>query len=77
MSVTILEKVKYRDELYRREREKYLINKFDTFKNGMNKQPWGHSIFIVNFKVVIIYLLFIDIYVTRHHGKKSIKKPKK
>ena len=39
MSVTILEKVKYRDELYRREREKYLINKFDTYKNGMNKQP--------------------------------------
>ena len=57
MSVTILEKVKYRDELYRREREKYLINKFDTYKNGMNKQPWGHSIFIVNFKVVIKYII--------------------
>ena len=39
MSVTILEKVKYRDKLYRREREKYPINKFDTYKNGMNKQP--------------------------------------
>ena len=39
MRITVLEKVKHKDELYRREREKYFINKFDTFKNGMNKQP--------------------------------------
>ena len=39
MTVTILEKVKKKDELYRREREKHLINKFDTYKNGMNKKP--------------------------------------
>ena len=39
MKITVLEKVKQRDELYRREREKYFINKFDTFKNGLNKQP--------------------------------------
>ena len=39
MTITVLEKVKTKDELYRREREKHLINKFDTYKRGMNKQP--------------------------------------
>ena len=40
MQVTILQKLKGNsNELYRKEREKYLINKFNTFKEGMNKQP--------------------------------------
>ena len=36
---TILEKVKSTDPIYRRERERYLIDKFDTFHSGMNKKP--------------------------------------
>jgi len=38
MAVIVLEKVKD-DEMYRKQREKYLINKFNTFRNGMNQQP--------------------------------------
>ena len=38
MTVTALEQVKKNDLFYRREREKYLINKFDTIRKGMNKQ---------------------------------------
>ena len=38
MKILILEQVKKRDPLYRKEREKYFIQKFDTFYNGMNKQ---------------------------------------
>ena len=34
----ILEQVKYNDEGYRLEREKYLINKFNTFHQGLNKE---------------------------------------
>ena len=39
MTVMVLEKVKKSDEIYRKQREKYLINKFNTFRNGMNQQP--------------------------------------
>ena len=39
MTVTILEQSKKRDDFYRKERERYLINKFDTYENGMNKKP--------------------------------------
>ena len=39
MTVIVLEKVKKNDEIYRKQREKYLINKFNTFRNGMNQQP--------------------------------------
>ena len=38
MKATILEQVKYNDETYRKEREAYLINKFNTFYNGLNQQ---------------------------------------
>lgn len=38
MKFTILEQVKRNDESYRREREKYLINKFNTFHKGLNRQ---------------------------------------
>ena len=38
MQVTVLEQVKYRDETYRIEREKYFINKFNTFYNGLNRE---------------------------------------
>ena len=39
MYVLILEQVRSSDPLYRREREKYFIRKFNTFYNGMNRQP--------------------------------------
>ena len=39
MTVTILEKVKSDDDMYRKEREKYFIRKFNTFYKGLNKQP--------------------------------------
>ena len=39
MKFTILEKVKSLDPLYGREREKLLIRKFNTFYNGINKEP--------------------------------------
>ena len=38
LKITILEKVKKVDPLYRKERERYLINKFNTFHRGMNQQ---------------------------------------
>ena len=39
MTVTILEKVRSSDDLYRKEREKYFIRKFNTFYKGLNRQP--------------------------------------
>ena len=39
MKFTILEQVKSRDPLYGREREKLLIRKFNSFYNGINKEP--------------------------------------
>ena len=39
MRFTILENVKSRDPLYAREREKLLIRKFNTFHEGINKEP--------------------------------------
>ena len=35
----ILEKMKTSDDEYRKERERYLINKFNTFYNGINRMP--------------------------------------
>ena len=37
MKVTILEKVRYNTESYRKQREKLLISQFDTFHNGLNR----------------------------------------
>ena len=37
--VTVLEKVKKNDTIYRKEREHFFIKKFDTFRNGMNRTP--------------------------------------
>ena len=39
MNILILEKVKNFNTNYRKEREKYLIRKFNTYYNGMNKMP--------------------------------------
>ena len=39
LTVTVIEKEKKLDTLYRKERESYLIKKFDTYRNGMNRQP--------------------------------------
>ena len=39
MKFTIVEKVKKQDIIYRQEREKYFIQKFNTFYDGINKMP--------------------------------------
>ena len=39
LKISILEKVKSVDLLYRKEREKYLIHKFNTFYKGINQMP--------------------------------------
>ena len=39
MKITILEKMKNRDPLYRKERESYHIKKFNSFYKGMNQSP--------------------------------------
>ena len=38
MKITLLEKVKVNNDLYRKERETYLINKFNTHYQGLNRQ---------------------------------------
>ena len=38
ITITILEKVKVNDTQYRKEREKYFMNKFNTIYKGLNKQ---------------------------------------
>ena len=38
LQVTVLEKVKKNNTLYRKEREEYFIRKFNTFHNGINKK---------------------------------------
>jgi hypothetical protein len=39
LRITVLEKVRSDDDLYRKEREKYFIRKFNTFYKGLNRQP--------------------------------------
>jgi len=39
MTFTIIEQVKQADTFYRKEREEYHINKFNTFYQGLNKKP--------------------------------------
>ena len=39
LTITILEQVRSNDDLYRKEREKYFIRKFNTFYKGLNRQP--------------------------------------
>jgi uncharacterized protein YjhX (UPF0386 family) len=39
LSIAILEQMKRKDNLYRKEREKYFIKKFNTFYRGLNRQP--------------------------------------
>ena len=38
LTVTIIEKVRKSDESYRKQREKYHINKFNTYYKGLNQQ---------------------------------------
>ena len=38
MKFTILEQVRYNDEAYRKERESYHINKFNTYHQGLNRE---------------------------------------
>ena len=37
--ITVLDKVEKSDDLFRKEREKYFIRKFNTFYRGLNRQP--------------------------------------
>ena len=37
--ITILEKMKTSDESYKKERERYLINKFNTYYKGIDRMP--------------------------------------
>ena len=39
VKITILEKVRYNDENYRLEREKFHIRNFNTYYHGLNKMP--------------------------------------
>ena len=39
MQITILEKVRKQNIMYRKEREKFLIKKFNTFYKGINRMP--------------------------------------
>ena len=39
LRITILEKVRSKDDLYRKERERYFIRKFNTYYKGLNRQP--------------------------------------
>ena len=39
MKITIIEKVKQTNENYRKERERFFINKFNTFHKEINKMP--------------------------------------
>ena len=39
MKFTIIEQVTSNDPIYRKEREKFHIDKFNTFHSGMNKKP--------------------------------------
>ena len=39
MTLTVLERVKSSDDMYRKEREKYFIRKFNTYYKGLNRQP--------------------------------------
>ena len=38
VKITILEQVKKLDIMYRKEREKYFINKFNTYHQGLNRE---------------------------------------
>ena len=41
LNVLIVEQVKIEDDNYRKERERYFINKFNTFYDGINREKWG------------------------------------
>ena len=41
LTVTAIEQSKKKDPLYRKQRELYHINRFDTFHNGMNREKKG------------------------------------
>ena len=39
LSITVLERLRSNDDLYRKEREKYFIRKFNTYYRRLNRQP--------------------------------------
>ena len=39
MTLTVLERVKSSDDMYRKEREKYFIRKFNIYYKGLNRHP--------------------------------------
>jgi len=44
LKVIGLEWIFNRDPLYRKDRESYIIRKFNTFYSGMNRLPWGADV---------------------------------
>ena len=58
MQFIILEKVLQNDKTYREEREKYLIQKFGTYRNGMNRQPQKALFITVTFVIFEIYTFY-------------------
>ena len=41
LRITILEKVRSNDDMYRKERERYFIQKFNTYYKGLNSRIVG------------------------------------
>ena len=58
------------DTLYRKEREAYLIRKFNSFNKGMNKKPQ----MFVSF-VYILYFMFNQLYFIKLLTRKVQRKP--
>ena len=44
MKITVLEKIRKNDDQYRKKREEYLIQKFNTLYKGLNKKIWKAAI---------------------------------
>ena len=60
MRAVILEQVKIQDPQYRKERERYFINKFNTYYEGMNReaQRTGEALVVPEHFVLIIFFFF-------------------
>ena len=65
LSITILERVKTNDDLYRKEREKYHIRKFNTYYKGLNKQPLNRR---GNKRVALVITYIVSYYLINRHN---------
>ena len=66
MKGQVLEKVKNSDPYVLRARESMLIRKFDSFRHGLNKEPWLFSFFFLVQKYLWLthyyYMLFLIVW---------------